>query len=94
MRPLSFRGPTFLYWIVVLVGSFLADPSRQFEILYSAALFPSPTIPADTARRWRQNFMTNTREIIRITSGKGIIFSSGPGGSADGLRGPLDVVNL
>ncbi|GFZ46172.1 hypothetical protein JCM24511_04419 [Saitozyma sp. JCM 24511] len=65
-----------------------------FEILYSAALFPSPTIPADTARRWRQNFMTNTREIIRITSGKGIIFSSGPGGSADGLRGPLDVVNL
>jgi ribonuclease P/MRP protein subunit RPP1 len=38
--------------------------------------------------------MTNTREIIRITSGKGVIFSSGPGGSVDGLRGPLDVVNL
>ncbi|RSH91304.1 hypothetical protein EHS25_009603 [Saitozyma podzolica] len=65
-----------------------------FEILYSAALFPSPNIPAETARRWRQNFMTNTREIIRITSGKGVIFSSGPGGSVDGLRGPLDVVNL
>ncbi|CAD6585044.1 MAG: hypothetical protein TREMPRED_004018, partial [Tremellales sp. Tagirdzhanova-0007] len=26
--------------------------------------------------------------------GKSVIFSSGPGGSTEGIRGPLDVVNL
>ncbi len=75
----------------------LTSPSLlqiQFEILYSAALFPHPSTPTETARKYRQNFMSNAREIIRITGGKGVIFSSGPGGSAEGLRGPMDLVNL
>lgn len=38
--------------------------------------------------------MSNAREIIRITEGKNVIFSSGPGGSTDGFRGPQDIVNL
>jgi ribonuclease P/MRP protein subunit RPP1 len=37
--------------------------------------------------------MSNAREVIRITKGRGIIFSSGPGGP-DAMRGPLDIVNL
>ncbi|WVO12971.1 hypothetical protein L204_100580 [Cryptococcus depauperatus] len=64
-----------------------------FELLYSAALFPSPSTPPDVARRFRQNFLSNAREVTRITGGKGIIFSSGPG-SETGLRGCLDIVNL
>lgn len=32
--------------------------------------------------------------MIRITGGKSVIFSSGPGGSENGLRGCLDIVNL
>ncbi|KAK4688664.1 ribonuclease P/MRP protein subunit RPP1, partial [Tremellales sp. Uapishka_1] len=66
----------------------------MFEIIYSPALFPSPSLTADVARKYRQNFMSNAREVIRITEGKNIIFSSGPGGSAEGMRGPLDLVNL
>ncbi|ORY33779.1 RNase P subunit p30-domain-containing protein [Naematelia encephala] len=65
-----------------------------FEILYSAALFPPSSVSAETARRYRQNWMTNAKEVVRVTGGKGVIFSSGPGGSAEGLRGPQDVVNL
>lgn len=66
----------------------------QFEILYAAGLFPTPTLPPEVARRYRQNFMSNAREVIRVTGGKGVVFSSGPGGSAEGMRGPLDVINL
>ncbi|WVQ73789.1 hypothetical protein IAR50_003369 [Cryptococcus sp. DSM 104548] len=65
-----------------------------FELLYSAALFPPPSTPPDIARRYRQNFLSNAREVVRITGGKGIIFSSGPSGNEAGLRGCLDVVNL
>ncbi|KAL7422296.1 RNA-binding RNA processing protein rpp1 [Cryptotrichosporon argae] len=65
-----------------------------FELLYAAALFPPPATGADTARRFRQNFMSNARELVRLTGGRGIIFSSGPSGSTDGLRGPADVVNF
>jgi ribonuclease P/MRP protein subunit RPP1 len=66
----------------------------QFELLYSAGLFPPPSVSADTARRYRQNWMSNAREVVRVTGGKGVILSSGPGGSAEGMRGALDVVNL
>ena len=66
----------------------------QLELLYSPALYPSTSIPGDVARKFRQNFFTNAREVIRITGGKGIIISSGPGGSGDGMRGPIDLINL
>ncbi|WVQ98680.1 hypothetical protein IAU59_005811 [Kwoniella sp. CBS 9459] len=67
-----------------------------FELLYSAALFPSPALSPVTAKRYRQNFLSNAREVVRITGGKGVIFSSGPGANANenGFRGPLDLVNL
>ncbi|KAI9638347.1 RNase P subunit p30-domain-containing protein [Dioszegia hungarica] len=47
-----------------------------------------------TARRYRQNWMSNAREIVRITGGKGVIISSGPGGGPASVRGPADLVNL
>ncbi|WVF72248.1 hypothetical protein IAT40_007060 [Kwoniella sp. CBS 6097] len=69
-----------------------------FELLYSAALFPSPNLSPEVAKRYRQNFLSNAREVVRITGGKGVIFSSGPssgsGGNESGFRGPLDLVNL
>ncbi|KIR37021.1 hypothetical protein I352_00333 [Cryptococcus deuterogattii MMRL2647] len=65
-----------------------------FELVYSAALFPPASTPVEVARRFRQNFLSNAREVIRITGGKSVIFSSGPGGSENGLRGCLDIVNL
>lgn len=65
----------------------------QFELLY-APLFPPPHVSSETARRWRQNVISNAREVIRITEGKGIILSSGPGGGEGCLRGPIDLINL
>ncbi|OCF36540.1 hypothetical protein I316_01790 [Kwoniella heveanensis BCC8398] len=65
-----------------------------FELLYSAALFPSLNLSPETAKRYRQNFLSNAREVVRITGGKGVIFSSGPGVNENGFRGPLDLVNL
>ncbi|WWC69507.1 uncharacterized protein I206_103449 [Kwoniella pini CBS 10737] len=65
-----------------------------FELLYSAALFPPSNLSSETQRRYRQNFLSNAREVIRITGGKGVIFSSGPSGDVNGLRGALDIVNL
>lgn len=38
--------------------------------------------------------MSNAREVIRITGGKGLILSSGSPLGEIGVRGPLDVVNL
>ncbi|WRT67089.1 uncharacterized protein IL334_004055 [Kwoniella shivajii] len=65
-----------------------------FELLYSSALFPPTSLSTETVKRYRQNFLSNAREVIRITGGKGVIFSSGPGGDVNGLRGALDIVNL
>ncbi|WOO85861.1 Ribonuclease P protein subunit p30 [Vanrija pseudolonga] len=65
-----------------------------FEIPYAAGLFPPTSVPQDAARRYRQNFLSNARELVRVTEGKGIILSSGPDGSSSSLRGPFDVVNL
>jgi hypothetical protein len=70
------------------------ETDDQLELLYSPALYPSTSIPGDVARKFRQNFFTNAREVIRITGGKGIIISSGPGGSGDAMRGPIDLINL
>ena len=66
----------------------------QFEILYSPGLFPSPKTPPEVARRYRQNFLSNAREVIRITGGKGVILSSGCPLGEIGKRGPLDVINI
>ena len=63
-------------------------------MLYAAALCPPAHVSHETASRNRQNGMTNAREIVRITGGKGVIFSSGPGGSAEGMRSPADLINL
>lgn len=38
--------------------------------------------------------MSNAREIVRITGGKGVILSSGPGGGPASVRGPADLINL
>ncbi|KAL1405527.1 RNA-binding RNA processing protein rpp1 [Vanrija albida] len=65
-----------------------------FEIPYAAGLYPPASVPQESARRYRQNFLANARELVRVTEGKGIILSSGPDGSSSSLRGPLDVVNL
>ncbi|WVW83170.1 hypothetical protein I302_105188 [Kwoniella bestiolae CBS 10118] len=66
-----------------------------FELLYSPALFPPSSTSPETSRRYRQNFLSNAREVIRITGGKGVILSSGPNGDpSSGLRGALDIVNL
>ncbi|TXT07114.1 hypothetical protein VHUM_03284 [Vanrija humicola] len=54
----------------------------------------TPSVPPESARRYRQNFLANARELVRVTEGKGIILSSGPDGSSSSLRGPLDAVNL
>ncbi|WVQ70140.1 uncharacterized protein L199_008365 [Kwoniella botswanensis] len=66
-----------------------------FELLYSPALYPPSSTSPETSRRYRQNFLSNAREVIRITGGKGVILSSGPNGDpSTGLRGALDIVNL
>lgn len=72
----------------------MTHADQQLELIYSPALFPTQSVPPDVARRYRQNFFTNAREVIRITGGKGVMLSSGPGGSADGLRAPVDLINL
>lgn len=66
----------------------------QLEILYAAALCPPASTTPELVRRYRQNWMSNAKEIVRITGGKGIIFSSGPCASPEGLRGPQDIINL
>jgi len=94
--------PSSLFSSLLFFSSFCSSLPRrpeietddQLELLYSPALYPSTSIPGDVARKFRQNFFTNAREVIRITGGKGIIISSGPGGSGDGMRGPIDLINL
>ncbi|RXK36698.1 hypothetical protein M231_06005 [Tremella mesenterica] len=65
-----------------------------FELLYSPALLPSPTLPSDLTKRYRQNFLSNAREAVRATSGHGLIFSSGTSYSSEALRAPLDLVSI
>lgn len=67
------------------VGAALAN-GVVFEISYSAAVDAHD----DNARR---NLISGTREVLRVTNGKGVIFSSGAKESL-GLRSPYDVMNL
>ncbi|KAI5452304.1 RNA-binding RNA processing protein rpp1 [Naganishia albida] len=56
-----------------------------FEIPYAQALGTSdPSI----SRRYRQNFLTNAREVIRV------VMAVSGGGGRDGMRSPADLVNL
>lgn len=62
-----------------------------FEICYSQVVNRGE---ADSGlSRARKNVISGARDILRITNGKGVIFSSG---AMDimGLRGPNDIINL
>jgi ribonuclease P/MRP protein subunit RPP1 len=63
-----------------------------FEVCYSRAVSGSNNNGIDDTKA-RRNIISSTRELIRMTNGKGIIISSG---AADllGLRGPYDVINF
>lgn len=75
----------------------------QFELCYAPALAPSSSSSSgaddEQLKRARQNWLTNAREVVRVTGGRGIVLSSGPGtgGGRDawyGMRGPADLINL
>lgn len=72
------------------VGAALAN-GVVFEITYGDALDPSREVrDVPTARR---NLFSNARDLLRVTNGKGVIFSSGAL-AAMSLRAPYDVMNL
>ncbi|WFD42496.1 ribonuclease P [Malassezia psittaci] len=75
------------------VGAALAN-GVVFEICYGPALETS-NVSNDIRdpSTLRRNFFSNTRDLLRITNGKGVILSSGAR-EAFGLRGPYDVMNL
>lgn len=88
----SARLPFFLKRSTV--GAALSN-GAVFEVCYS------PAVSASTGDQQgqqdllkaRRNVISATRDILRVTNGRGVIFSSG---AADimGLRGPYDVINL
>lgn len=61
-----------------------------FEVCYSCAV--SGVNNGEDAKA-RRNIISSTRELIRMTNGKGIILSSGAS-DLMGLRGPYDVINF
>ncbi|SNX85121.1 related to Ribonuclease P protein subunit p30 [Melanopsichium pennsylvanicum] len=58
----------------------------QFEITYSQAV-------SDDGTKARRNLISGARDLLRVTNGKGIFFSSGAT-EALSLRAPFDVINL
>lgn len=58
----------------------------QFEITYAQA------VSADGAKA-RRNLISGARDLLRVTNGKGVFFSSGAT-EALSLRAPYDVINL
>lgn len=58
----------------------------QFEITYSQAV-------SDDATKARRNLISGARDLLRVTNGKGVFFSSGAT-QALSLRAPYDVINL
>ncbi|UZJ52158.1 hypothetical protein CBS101457_001478 [Exobasidium rhododendri] len=62
-----------------------------FEICYSRVVKREEG--EENHSKIRRNIISAARDILRVTNGKGVIFSSG---AADilGLRGPYDVINL
>ncbi|CBQ73525.1 related to Ribonuclease P protein subunit p30 [Sporisorium reilianum SRZ2] len=58
----------------------------QFEITYAQAV-------GDDATKARRNLISGARDLLRVTNGKGVFFSSGAT-HALSLRAPYDVINL
>lgn len=58
----------------------------QFEITYSQAV-------SDDGTKARRNLISGARDLLRVTNGKGVFFSSGAT-EALSLRAPYDVINL
>lgn len=58
----------------------------QFEITYAQAV-------ADDGTKARRNLISGARDLLRVTNGKGVFFSSGAT-EALALRAPYDVINL
>ncbi|PWN54189.1 PHP domain-like protein [Violaceomyces palustris] len=71
----------------------------MFEICYGPAVGSCSTsdgnLRADpqSMAKARRNLISGVRDLLRITNGKGVFFSSGVS-EALGLRGPYDVINL
>ncbi|MCO5581051.1 hypothetical protein L7F22_034926 [Adiantum nelumboides] len=76
------------------VGAALSN-GAVFEVCYSPAVSSSSADQhaQQDLLKARRNVISATRDILRVTNGRGVIFSSG---AADimGLRGPYDVINL
>ncbi|CDR88337.1 related to Ribonuclease P protein subunit p30 [Sporisorium scitamineum] len=58
----------------------------QFEITYAQAV-------CDDGTKARRNLISGARDLLRVTNGKGVFFSSGAT-EALSLRAPYDVINL
>ncbi|KAF6767580.1 RNase P subunit p30 [Kalmanozyma brasiliensis GHG001] len=58
----------------------------QFEISYGQAV-------SDDGTKARRNLISGARDLLRVTNGKGVFFSSGAT-DALSLRAPYDVINL
>lgn len=58
----------------------------QFEITYAQAV-------ADDGSKARRNLISGARDLLRVTNGRGVFFSSGAT-HALSLRAPYDVINL
>lgn len=58
----------------------------QFEITYGQAV-------SDDGSKARRNLISGARDLLRVTNGKGVFFSSGAT-DALSLRAPYDVINL
>ena len=75
------------------IGAALAN-GVVFEITYGAAVDPAnATGEARDVSTLRRNLFSGARDLLRVTNGKGVIFSSGAC-AALGLRAPYDVMNL
>jgi ribonuclease P/MRP protein subunit RPP1 len=87
------------------IGAALAN-GVVFEICYGAAVGAEDVYAVERAAgatgnsgnrgsvsAARRNLIAGARELLRVTNGKGIIFSSGASDLL-GLRGPADVMNL
>ncbi|PWN40070.1 PHP domain-like protein [Ceraceosorus guamensis] len=62
-----------------------------FEITYSAMLAGASEESEKERERKKRNLVSNTRDLLRLTGGKGIIISSGAATLLD-IRGPKDVI--
>lgn len=75
------------------IGAALAN-GVVFEITYGAVVEPDKDSgEVQDISSLRRNLFSGARDLLRVTNGKGVIFSSGAK-KALGLRAPYDVMNL